>query len=98
MEAIQMELPEEFDIEVDGEKMPARRGQTIAAAILASGRRTFRKTRHHAPRGPYCGIGLCYECRMRVAGVPNVRTCVTFAEPGCRVETQDDSLLERLKR
>ena len=93
-----MDIPEEFDIEVDGRTIPARRGQTIAAAILASGVRTFRKTRKHAPRGPYCGIGLCYECRMTVDGVPNVRTCVAFVKPGSKVSTQDDSLLERVKK
>ena len=90
-----MDIPEEFNIEVNGNKIPAKRGQTIAAAILESGIRSFRKTRKNAHRGPYCGIGLCYECRMVVDGILNVRTCATLAKPGCRVQTQDDSLLER---
>ena len=93
-----MDFPEEFNIEVNGKKVLAKRGQTIAAAILASGMRTFRKTRKHAYRGPYCGIGLCYECRMTVDGILNVRTCVTLAKPGCKVRTQDDFVLERNKR
>ncbi|UCF92880.1 MAG: (2Fe-2S)-binding protein [Desulfobacterales bacterium] len=80
----------EFEIEVDGEKLRAHEGETIAAVMLAAGRRTFRQTglRQQA-RGYYCGIGLCHECMMVVNGVPNTRTCQTLATPGCRVETQE---------
>ncbi|MBT8366041.1 MAG: (2Fe-2S)-binding protein, partial [Deltaproteobacteria bacterium] len=39
----------------------------------------------------YCGMGICYECRMNVNGIPNVRTCMTLATLGCRIATQDDS-------
>ena len=79
-----------FEIEVDGQKLTAYEGETIAAVLLAAGRRTFRTTpfRKH-PRGVYCGIGLCYECMMIIDGVPNTRACQTLASPGCRVETQE---------
>jgi sarcosine oxidase subunit alpha len=77
-----------FDIEVDGEKIIAYEGETIGAALLAAGRRTLRYTNKHAqPRGIYCGIGLCQECRMKINGVPNVQACQTPATPGCKVET-----------
>jgi hypothetical protein len=36
-------------------------------------------------------MGICYECRMIVNGIPNVRTCMTPATPGCRITTQNDS-------
>jgi predicted molibdopterin-dependent oxidoreductase YjgC len=88
-----MDKKHEFLIQVDGEKIKAVEGQTIAAAILSSGRVGFRKTKTKRMRGPYCGMGVCYECRMTVNGVENFRTCVTKAEPGCIVETQDDTLL-----
>ena len=80
----------QFEIEVDGEKIVAYEGETIAAALLAAGRRTFRRTpdKNH-PRGVYCGIGLCFECLMVINGVPNIRACQTPATPGCRVETQE---------
>lgn len=78
-----------FEIEVDGEKLVAYEGETIAAVVMAAGKRTFRHTpkRHH-PRGMYCGIGLCHECLMVIDGMPNTRACQTLASPGCRVETQ----------
>jgi aerobic-type carbon monoxide dehydrogenase small subunit (CoxS/CutS family) len=78
-----------FEIEVDGEKFIAYQGETLAAVLLAAGRRTFRWTaKRHQPRGIYCGIGLCHECLMVVNGVPNTKACQTLATPGCRVETQ----------
>jgi aerobic-type carbon monoxide dehydrogenase small subunit (CoxS/CutS family) len=84
-----LERGRRFEIEVDGEKIVAYEGETIAAAILAAGRRTLRYTPQKGhPRGVYCGIGLCHDCIMTVDGVPNIRTCQTLATPGCRVETQ----------
>jgi sarcosine oxidase subunit alpha len=78
-----------FEIDVDGEKFMAYQGETIAAVLVAAGRRTFRWTaKRHQPRGMYCGIGLCHECLMVVNGVPNTKACQTLATPGCQVETQ----------
>ena len=82
---------EKFEIEVDGKTILAYSGQTIAEALLANGLRDLRMTRKQSPRGVYCGMGICYECRMIVNGIPNVRTCMTLATPGCRIATQDDS-------
>ena len=86
-----MDSNDKFEIEVDGKTILARSGQTIAEALLANGLRTLRMTRKQAPRGVYCGMGICYECRMIVNGIPNVRTCMTLATPGSRITTQDDS-------
>jgi predicted molibdopterin-dependent oxidoreductase YjgC len=73
----------------DGRELPAKRGEPIAAALLAAGVRVFRTTpRRGYPRGIYCGIGRCTDCVMVVDGEPNVRTCVTPVRPGMRVETQ----------
>jgi hypothetical protein len=84
------ERSKEFEIEVDGEKITAFQGETIASALIGAGRQTFRRTpKKNQPRGLYCGIGLCYECMMVVDGVPNTRACQTLATPGCRVETQE---------
>ena len=86
-----MNSGDKFEIEVDGRAISARKGQTIAEALLANGLRGLRMTRKQSPRGVYCGMGICYECRMIVNGIPNVRTCMTPATPGCRIATQDDA-------
>lgn len=78
-----------FEIEVDAERILAYEGETIAAALLAAGKRICRKTtKNKEPRGIYCGIGICFECRMIVDGKPNTRVCQTLATPGCRVQSQ----------
>lgn len=73
----------------DGKRIPAVSGEPIAAALLASGIRVMRDTpKAGKPRGIFCGIGRCNDCKMTVDGVPNVRTCVTPVREGMVVETQ----------
>ena len=80
---------ESVTIIVDGERLKARKGEMIAAALIATGKKYFRKTvKSHEPRGIYCGIGRCTDCVMTVNGIPNVRTCVTEVEDGMVIETQ----------
>ena len=79
-----------IDIIFDGHPVPAFTGETVAAALLAAGRRELRRTsRRSAPRGLYCGIGVCFDCVMTVDGRPNVRTCQIEVRPGMRVESQN---------
>lgn len=79
----------ELEIMVDGESVRAFEGESVAAALLAAGKRALRTTAHGGePRGLYCAIGLCFDCRMVVDGQPNVRTCQTPVRAGMRVESQ----------
>lgn len=80
-----------ISIEVDGEKIEANEGEPIAAALWAAGIRNFRYTRkRNTPRGYFCGIGLCTDCKMNVNGIPNIRTCVTLAQDGMKITRQKD--------
>jgi predicted molibdopterin-dependent oxidoreductase YjgC len=77
-----------FTIEVDGEHLPAAEGSTVAAVLMASNQRVFRSTpRLGAPRGFFCGMGVCYDCLVGINGRPNVRACMTPAVPGMQVTT-----------
>ncbi|MBE1491654.1 (2Fe-2S)-binding protein [Plantactinospora soyae] len=81
--------PAEFTITVDGDPVPVRAGQTVAAALLAAGRRTTRRTRFaDRPRGVFCGIGICFDCLVVCNGEPGVRACLRPAAPGDTVDTQ----------
>jgi aerobic-type carbon monoxide dehydrogenase small subunit (CoxS/CutS family) len=74
---------------VDGKPMEAFEGEPIATALMAVGRRVLRyTTKRKDPRGVFCCLGRCTDCVMTVDGKPNVRTCVTPAVEGTRVETQ----------
>lgn len=74
---------------VDGQPLEARAGDTVAAALVAAGRLGFRTTRRgQAPRGVFCGMGICFDCVVTVDGVAGVRACVTPVAPGMAVETR----------
>jgi predicted molibdopterin-dependent oxidoreductase YjgC len=76
-------------ITVDGAALEAREGESIAAALLASGHRATRWTaRTGEPRGYFCGMGVCHDCLVVVDGLPNVRACMTPARVGQRIESQ----------
>ena len=73
----------------DGLPVPFEAGMTLAAALWANGRRTWRITqRGQMPRGYYCGDGFCYDCLVVVDGQDNVLACQTPAQVGARVRTQ----------
>lgn len=75
-------------IMVDGEKVQAYLGETVAAVLLAMGRLTFRYTEHgHEPRGVFCGMGVCFDCLVTIDSQPNVRACLTVVKQGMVVET-----------
>lgn len=80
--------PEEFTIEVDGHALRAKPGQTVAAALLAAGRLAWNRLPTGAPRGVFCGMGVCYDCVVTINGLPDQRACITVALPDMQVETR----------
>ena len=77
-------------IKVNGSPLRAFAGETVAAALCAAGRLTFSHSpKRGEPRGMYCGMGVCYSCRMTINGVPNTLACQTTVEEGMRVKTQE---------
>jgi predicted molibdopterin-dependent oxidoreductase YjgC len=76
-------------ITIDGAPAQARAGDTVAAALLAPGRASCRSTPvSGAPRGPYCMMGVCFECLVTVDGVGNRQGCQVVVQPGMQVQTQ----------
>ena len=58
-------------------------GQSIAAALMASGVRELRATRFHKEaRLIFCGIGVCFDCVVVVNGVANQRACLVEIAQG----------------
>ena len=71
---------------VNDEPITARAGWTLAAALLANGITTTRYTAiDQQPRGPFCMMGVCFECRVTVDDIPNVQSCMTPVRDGMRV-------------
>jgi len=64
----------------DGTRIEAFLGETVAAALIVSGCRTFREDSLGQGRGPYCNMGTCFECVLEVrtaTGWRVVRACLT---------------------
>jgi hypothetical protein len=79
---------EPFRFDVDGEAVPAFAGETVAAALMAEGRRALRVTAvRKEGRGYYCGMGVCWDCMMWLEGAGSVQTCRLLATPGMRLRT-----------
>jgi D-hydroxyproline dehydrogenase subunit alpha len=74
-----------FHFELDGERIPAATGDTIAAALARARHLAIGASPRGAPRGVYCGIGVCFECVVEVEGIGRVRSCLQHAAPGMRV-------------
>lgn len=63
-------------------------GSTVAAAILSAGLTGFRISVDGESRGPVCGMGICFECRVTIDGVAHQRSCNVLAEEGMEVVTE----------
>ncbi|MEU4668048.1 (2Fe-2S)-binding protein [Amycolatopsis sp. NPDC023774] len=73
-----------------GQEIVAEPGQSVGAALIAAGHRSWRKTRlDGAPRGVFCGIGVCFDCLVVVNGKPGRRACLTEVRPGDVIEPQE---------
>ncbi len=79
---------ETVPFEFEGERLLGRRGEIVAAALMAAGIRALRTTRNGAPRGIFCGMGVCQECLVEIDGVANQRACMTKLERPVAIRRQ----------
>jgi predicted molibdopterin-dependent oxidoreductase YjgC len=77
-------------VTINGLSVQCREGDTVAAAMFAAG---FVDCRDSAvsgvPRGPYCMMGICYDCLVIIDGQPNQQGCMTPVREGMNIERQD---------
>ncbi len=75
-------------ITVDGSSISAEAGRPLGAVLLGAGIEVLRHSvRSGAPRGLFCGMGVCFECLVTIDGTPERRACITPVRDGMRVET-----------
>jgi sarcosine oxidase subunit alpha len=74
---------------VGGARVLARAGDTVSAALLASGLDVRRETAvSGARRLPYCMMGVCFDCLVTVDGVGNRQGCLVPVRAGMQIEIQ----------
>lgn len=71
---------------VNGDSVIAGREDTVASALIASGRWQTRRCPDGEPRGPFCFIGFCQECVAVIDGRRGKRACVTSVADGMRID------------
>ena len=74
---------------VDGERVSARDGDTVASALLAAGRQATRRSAVSGePRAPYCQMGVCFECLVEIDGIADRQACLVPVRNGMVVTTE----------
>lgn len=74
------------DIFVEGARVCAREGESVATALLSAGVVAFRRTPVSGqPRAPLCLMGVCFECLVEIDGVQNVQSCMVPVHAGMKV-------------
>lgn len=74
------------NIMINGTSVKVPASISVAAAIARAGQ-PFRRSLSGARRTPLCGMGVCFECRVCIAGVAQQRACMLPVRDGMRVET-----------
>jgi D-hydroxyproline dehydrogenase subunit gamma len=80
-------MSETVDLSVNGRHVRVLAGTTVAAAILISGETSFRRSVSGEPRGPLCGMGICFECRVTIDTLAHCRSCQIVCRDGMMVIT-----------
>ncbi len=77
-------ITDPVSFEFEGQAVQAHLGETVAAALIATGCWATRETRFGEQRGLFCGMGVCGECIVLVNGVTR-RACLEPVSAGLKV-------------
>ena len=80
-------MPETVTLVVNGVSVTMPAGSFVSAAILKTGVSGFRRSATGDLRGPLCGMGICFECRVTIDGEQHCRSCQTVCRDGMDVRT-----------
>ncbi|NTJ45331.1 (2Fe-2S)-binding protein [Agrobacterium larrymoorei] len=73
---------------VDGIAVNGAKGDNVSTVLLCAGIDSFRNTSvTGAARGPYCGMGVCFDCLVTIDGEGNRQACLTPIYEGMVVTT-----------
>lgn len=82
-----MAAPVEIRVNGVSHRVPA--DVSLAAALLSMGFGVMHRSVSGMPRGPVCGMGICFECQVIVDGDPHRRACLERVRDGMEVRTDE---------
>lgn len=76
-------------VTIDGKAFTARAGDTVAATLIAAGLADCRTTPVlGVARGPFCMMGVCFDCLVVIDGRPNQQGCMIAVRDGMTIDRQ----------
>lgn len=81
-------MSSQVTVTVNGVRVSVPAGTTVAVAMMIAGQ-PCRSSVTGEPRGPLCGMGICFECRAMVNGIPHCRSCQILCEPDMDMKTDE---------
>jgi predicted molibdopterin-dependent oxidoreductase YjgC len=86
---ISTSLQDVVTVLVEGQAVQVVHGASAAAAALAAGLKHTRESAiSQASRGPWCMMGVCFECLMEIDGEPNRQACLIPVREGMTINRQ----------
>ncbi len=76
-------------LSIDGKLYRVPVGISVAAALSLCGDDRCRLSISRQPRAPFCGMGVCQECRVTINGLRRL-ACQTVCQSDMRIERSDD--------
>jgi len=81
-------MPERVVVYLRGKQIEVPAG--TSAAVVAITRDVHCRTSFDGQiRAPLCGMGICFECRMKINGKPHVKSCQVICTDGIEIESDD---------
>ena len=72
----------DITIYINGEAVPASTGESVAAVLLRRGIMAIHSSPKNEQRGPYCMMGVCFECMVIFEDGRVDQACQIYAEDG----------------
>ena len=80
-------MADSVKLSVNGAAITVPAGAMVSTAIVLAGISGYRRSVNGEPRGPLCGMGICFECRVTIDGRAHCRSCQVVCRPGMEVRT-----------
>jgi hypothetical protein len=80
-------MAEAVKLSVNGAAITVPAGAMVSTAIALAGVSRYRRSVSGEPRGPLCGMGICFECRVTIDGRAHCRSCQVVCRAGMEVRT-----------
>jgi predicted molibdopterin-dependent oxidoreductase YjgC len=73
----------------EGKALNVSKDCNVATALLEAGINNFRETTlNNASCGPYCMMGVCFDCLININGLDNQQSCTIQVSDGMKIKRQ----------